>query len=213
MPSFVYGYPSSCPRAHCTPNKSAPTLRYTRRPGPVYIQAMPIGTYRVQSPGLQKLVYCMIETLLSVFQQRNQWKRRNDSVCAVCIFSEWWSRVIYVNTEEKERCRLYLAAGMVVMSTAASMRCSDVSFLSSLEANVSADIARTPLTSNEFWDTGERTEKQSWNFFLLFLLLLFFQYKKFVVILAIVDCSRNTIFKLSTENTHKNRFMFFYVSD
>ena len=55
-----------------------------------------------------------------------------------------------MNTEEKERCRLYLAAGMVVMSTAASMRCSDVSFLSSLEANVSADIARTPLTSNEF---------------------------------------------------------------
>ena len=34
--AFVYGYPSSCPRAHCTPNKSVPTLRYTRRPGPVY---------------------------------------------------------------------------------------------------------------------------------------------------------------------------------
>ena len=33
---FVYGYPSSCPRAHCTPNKSAPTLRYNRRPGPIY---------------------------------------------------------------------------------------------------------------------------------------------------------------------------------
>ena len=48
---FVYGYPSSCPRAHCTPNKSVPTLRYTRRPGP-FIQAMPVGTYRVQSPGL-----------------------------------------------------------------------------------------------------------------------------------------------------------------
>ena len=28
--AFVYGYPSSCPRAHCTPNKSVPTLRYTR---------------------------------------------------------------------------------------------------------------------------------------------------------------------------------------
>ena len=28
---FVYGYPSSCPRAHCTPNKSVPTLRYTRK--------------------------------------------------------------------------------------------------------------------------------------------------------------------------------------
>ena len=49
--AFVYGYPSSCPRAHCTPNKSVTTLRYTRRHGPVYIQAMPVGTYRVQSPG------------------------------------------------------------------------------------------------------------------------------------------------------------------
>ena len=36
FPAFVYGYPSSCPRAHCTPNKSVPTLRYTRRPGPIY---------------------------------------------------------------------------------------------------------------------------------------------------------------------------------
>ena len=34
--AFVYGYPSSCPRAQCTPNKSAPTLRYTRRHGPRY---------------------------------------------------------------------------------------------------------------------------------------------------------------------------------
>ena len=34
--AFVYWYPTSCPRAHRTPNKSVPTLRYTRRPGPVY---------------------------------------------------------------------------------------------------------------------------------------------------------------------------------
>ena len=33
---FVYGYPSSSPRAHCTPNTSVPTLRYTRRHGPIY---------------------------------------------------------------------------------------------------------------------------------------------------------------------------------
>ena len=45
--AFVYGYPSSCPRAHRTPNKSVPTLRYTRRPGPV-------GTYRVQSPWISE---------------------------------------------------------------------------------------------------------------------------------------------------------------
>ena len=58
--AFAYGYPSSCPRAHCTPNKSVTTLRYTRRHGPVYIyiQAMPVGTYRVQSPGFPKIVYC-----------------------------------------------------------------------------------------------------------------------------------------------------------
>jgi len=29
--AFVYGYPSSCPHAHCTPNKSMPTLRCTHR--------------------------------------------------------------------------------------------------------------------------------------------------------------------------------------
>ena len=34
--AFVYGYPSSCPYAHCTPNKSVPTLPYPRRPGPMY---------------------------------------------------------------------------------------------------------------------------------------------------------------------------------
>ena len=36
LSAFVYGYLSSCPRAHCTPNKSVTTLRYTRRHGPVY---------------------------------------------------------------------------------------------------------------------------------------------------------------------------------
>ena len=35
--AFFYGYLSSCPRAHCTPYKSVPTLRYTRRHGPIYI--------------------------------------------------------------------------------------------------------------------------------------------------------------------------------
>ena len=34
---FVYGYPSYSPRAHCTANKSVPTLRYTRRHGATYI--------------------------------------------------------------------------------------------------------------------------------------------------------------------------------
>ena len=42
--AFVYGYPSSCPRAHCTSNKSVPTLRYTRRHGPIIIYTrLPAG--------------------------------------------------------------------------------------------------------------------------------------------------------------------------
>ena len=35
MPFLPYGYPSSSPRAHGTPNKSVPTLRYTRRHGSI----------------------------------------------------------------------------------------------------------------------------------------------------------------------------------
>ena len=34
--AFCLWYPSSSPRIHCTPNKSVPTLRYTRRHGPIY---------------------------------------------------------------------------------------------------------------------------------------------------------------------------------
>ena len=56
--AFVYGYPSSCPRAHCTPNKSVPILCATPAGTDLYIQAMPVGTYREQSPGFPKIVYC-----------------------------------------------------------------------------------------------------------------------------------------------------------
>ena len=58
---FVYRYPSSCPCARCTPNKSVPTLCYTCRHGPIYIyiySSMPVGTYQVQSLGPPKIVYC-----------------------------------------------------------------------------------------------------------------------------------------------------------
>ena len=51
FPASGDGYPSSSPRAHCTPNKSVPTLRYTS------YRSMPEGSYRVQSPGFPKIVY------------------------------------------------------------------------------------------------------------------------------------------------------------
>ena len=38
---FVYGYPSSSPCAQCAPNKSVPTLCYTRRHGPIYTGPCP----------------------------------------------------------------------------------------------------------------------------------------------------------------------------
>ena len=34
--AFVYGYPSSCPRAQCSPQKRVTTPCHTRRHGPVY---------------------------------------------------------------------------------------------------------------------------------------------------------------------------------
>ena len=78
---FVYGYPSSCPCAHCTPNKSVPTLRYTCRPGP-FIQAMPVGTYRVQSPGFPKIVYFFM----------NRCKKRKDQTLINLLAWNWKSR-------------------------------------------------------------------------------------------------------------------------
>ena len=53
--AFVYGYPSSCPCAQCTPQQK----RDCAIPAgmDLYIQAMPVGIYRVQSPGFLKIVY------------------------------------------------------------------------------------------------------------------------------------------------------------
>ena len=48
--AFVYGYPSSSSRAQCTPNKSVPTLRYTRRPGLVY-DLVPKGVHENRTKG------------------------------------------------------------------------------------------------------------------------------------------------------------------
>ena len=38
---FVNGYPSYSPCAHCTPNKSVPTLHYTSRHEPIYTGPCP----------------------------------------------------------------------------------------------------------------------------------------------------------------------------
>ena len=56
--AFVYGYPSSCSRAHCTPQQMRDySALHPQAWTCIYIQAMPVGTYRVQSPGFPKIVY------------------------------------------------------------------------------------------------------------------------------------------------------------
>ena len=84
--AFVYGYPSSCPHAQCTPNKSVTTLRYTRRHGPVYIQAMPVGTFWVQSPGFPKIIYCEHQSQSS---DHNIWRDRRAKAESSWSFSAY----------------------------------------------------------------------------------------------------------------------------
>ena len=73
--AFVYGYPSSRPRAQCTPNKSVTTLRYTRRHGPVYTghacRHLPSAVPWISEDRLLKSLVCIqrcrpIETALRV---------------------------------------------------------------------------------------------------------------------------------------------------
>ena len=63
--TFVYGYPSSCSRAHCTPQQMRDySALHPQAWTCIYIQAMPVGTYRVQSPGFPKIVYCCSTAVL-----------------------------------------------------------------------------------------------------------------------------------------------------
>ena len=73
--AFVYGYPSSCPHAHCTPNKSVPTLRYTRRHGLIYrgpacrhlLSAVPWISEDRLFPHSMLSVWCGQRTSCSIF--------------------------------------------------------------------------------------------------------------------------------------------------
>ena len=66
--AFVYGYPSSCPRAQCTPNKSVPTLRYTRRHGLIYTghacRHLPSAIPWISEDRLFVVVFCFLSTVL-----------------------------------------------------------------------------------------------------------------------------------------------------
>ena len=82
--AFVYGYPSSCPRAHCTPNKSVPTLRYTRRHGPVYTghacRHLPSAVPCISEDRLLRLnltVLCCPVTVVVLPYQRKGSERRS----------------------------------------------------------------------------------------------------------------------------------------
>ena len=65
------------PCAHCTPNKSVPTLCYTHRQGPKYVyRSMPVGTYQVQSPVFLKIVYYQDHAIHLTHQTELKKKRK-----------------------------------------------------------------------------------------------------------------------------------------
>ena len=54
---FVYGYPSSCPRAHWYPQQKRAYSALHPQAWTYIYRSMPEGSYRVQSPGFPKIVY------------------------------------------------------------------------------------------------------------------------------------------------------------
>ena len=77
--AFVSGYPSSCPRAHCTPNKSVTTPRYTRRHGPVYTghacRHLPSAVPWISEDRLIPVYLLEKHNLLSFFKGRKKKKK------------------------------------------------------------------------------------------------------------------------------------------
>ena len=91
--AFVYGYPSSCPRAQCTPNKSVTTLRYTRRPGHgcVYIyiltECSPLDFRR---SSIDLLCVSWTHCVVSLFSYQLTCRVGHEhSVLCVCLLINW----------------------------------------------------------------------------------------------------------------------------
>ena len=61
---FVYRYPSSSPRAHCTGNKSVPTLRNTRRHGPICTGPCPKALTECSPLDFWRLPICLTTLIL-----------------------------------------------------------------------------------------------------------------------------------------------------
>ena len=90
---FVYGYPSSCPRAQCTPNKSVPTLRYTRRHGPIYTGPCPKALTECSTLDFRRssIVASTIPLHVQVTEVVKMWSR--DRLCVTLVWSYLDARV------------------------------------------------------------------------------------------------------------------------
>ena len=73
--AFVYGYLSSCPHAHCTPNKSVTTLCYVRGPGPVLYTGHACRHLLSAVPWISKDHLLMLVCLVSLSWNTCSWIR------------------------------------------------------------------------------------------------------------------------------------------
>ena len=79
--SFVYGYPSSSPHAHsahCTHNKSVPTLRCTCRHGPIYTGPCPkalteCSPLDFRRSSIKRCQSCFLQVLVSPLNDLSRW--------------------------------------------------------------------------------------------------------------------------------------------
>ena len=96
---FVYGYPSSSPRAHRTPNKSLPTLRYTRRHGQIYTGPCPKALTDCSPLDFRRssIPICIKTTLVAIIWCTSLiWNHFSFISWICCIFVKMIHQLIYV---------------------------------------------------------------------------------------------------------------------
>ena len=95
--AFVYGYPSSCP-LYPQQKRDYSALH-------LYIQAMPVGTYQVQSPGFPKIIYYLVREIKGELNRRCN---RDENVEDVCFYphASLWSICQHLQNTEYFICAI-----------------------------------------------------------------------------------------------------------
>ena len=89
LPS-VYGYLSSCPRAHCTPPKKRAYSALHPQACTYICSSTPISTYQVQSLGFLKIVYSLQEKSYQSWVRAVQASSTNVWCFSSCPSTQKW---------------------------------------------------------------------------------------------------------------------------